>query len=93
MAGKPMREILGDRACEHHADAPMPCCQCAGIAQSSRDRAKGGFRGPQARFEESDTSSNSREITEAESNASAAVRATISQWGLRKQLEGQSAFV
>jgi len=92
MAGKPMREILGDRACREHPDAPRPCAECAGQAQSTKDRAKGGFKGTVSKFEEAGPTSD-RERDEAEGQAQAAVRATISRWGLRKQLhaEGKSA--
>ncbi len=95
MSGKPMREILGNRACGHHPDAPMPCVECAGMAQSNRDRARGGFKGKVSKFEEDETPTADRERDEAESHAAAAVQATISRWGLRKQLhaEGKSAFV
>lgn len=92
MAGLPMKQILGDRACEKHPDCPKPCVQCAGMALSQRDQAKGGYRGNVPRFEadpaDKPHEDNTVKMAEAE------IRSTISRVGRQRQLHaaGQSFY-
>lgn len=82
MAGLPMEAILGDRACRRHRACPAPCVQCAGLALSHRDVAKGGFKGSVPRFEAPIDSSDD----EVSLMVEAEVSVTVSGWGRQKQL-------
>lgn len=47
-----MNDLLGERACDLHPDAPIPCLECAGAKSSELDLKRGGYRGRSSTFED-----------------------------------------